>query len=71
MRIRNECEGLAVFWVSGNKSFAVLFAGKVPKSPFSSHLVHRDHAKFPAEQRVFILDDLGEAYVPVKGFLLG
>ena len=57
---------VAVFWVSGNKSFAVLFSGKVPKSTFSSHLVHRDHAKSPVDQRVFILDDLGEAYVPVK-----
>ena len=57
---------LPVFWVSGNKSFAVLFTRKVPKSTFSSHLVHRDQAKSPVDQRVFILDDLGEAYVPVK-----
>ena len=57
---------MAVFWVSGNKSFAVLFTGKVPKSTFSTYLVHRDQAKSPVDQRVFILDDLGEAYVLVK-----
>ena len=57
---------VAVFWVSGNKSFAVLFAGKVPKSTFSSHLFHRNHAKSSVDQRVLILNDLGEAYVPVK-----
>ena len=57
---------VAVFWVSGNKSFAVLFAGKVPKSTFSSHLVHCDQTNSPVDQRVFILDDLEEAYVLVK-----
>ena len=57
---------VAAFWVSGNKSFAVSFSGKVPKSTFSSQMVHRDQAKSPVDQRVFILDDLGEAYVLVK-----
>ena len=57
---------VAVFWVSENKSFAVLFTGKVPKSTFSSHLVHRDQEKSPVDQRVFILNDPGEAYVLVK-----
>ena len=60
-----SAEVVAVFCVRG-KSLAVLFNGKVPKSTFSSHLVQRDQAKSPVDQRVFILDDLGEAYVPVK-----
>ena len=60
---------VAVFCVSGNKIFACLLTGKVPKSSFSSHLVHRDQAKSPVNQRVFILDDLEEAYVLVMRML--